>query len=52
MAAILSGCKLTQYDGGKSIACDGRSRLDAVRWAEEIMREIDRKWPDKDRLAE
>ena len=45
-ASILAARKLAQYDGGKRVPATVAAISDAVRWAEEIMREIDRKWPD------
>ncbi len=44
MAAILAARKLAQYDGGKRIPATVAAISDAVRWAEEIMKEIDRHW--------
>lgn len=44
MAAILAARKLAQYDGGKRVPVTIAAIADAVRWAEEIMREIDDKW--------
>jgi hypothetical protein len=46
MAAILAARKLAQYDGGKRVPATVAAIADAVRWAEEIMREIDGRWPD------
>ena len=34
-----------QNDGGKRVPATMAVILDAVRWAEEIMREIDSRWP-------
>jgi hypothetical protein len=45
MAAILVARKLAQYDGGRRVPATVAAISDAVRWAEEIMREIDRRWP-------
>ena len=45
MAAILAARKLAQYDGGKRVPATVAAISDAVRWAEEIMREIDQRWP-------
>jgi hypothetical protein len=47
MAAILAARKLAQCDGGKRIPATGAAISDAVRWAEEIMKEIDGRWPLK-----
>jgi hypothetical protein len=38
-ASILAARKLAQFDGGKSAIAD------AVRWAEEILKAIDDRWP-------
>lgn len=45
-AAILAARKLSVFEGGKRIPATVAAISDAVRWAEEIMREIDRKWPE------
>jgi hypothetical protein len=45
MAASLAARKLAQYDGGKRVPATVAAISDAVRWAEEIMREIDERWP-------
>jgi len=47
MAAILAARKLAQYDGGKRVPATVAAISDAVRWAEEILREIDGRWPTK-----
>jgi len=44
-ASILAARKLAQYDGGKRVPATVAAISDAVRWAEEIMEEIDRRWP-------
>ncbi|MGA8429172.1 MAG: hypothetical protein WB729_05095 [Candidatus Sulfotelmatobacter sp.] len=44
-ATILAARKLAQYDGEKRVPATVAAISDAVRWAEEIMREIDRHWP-------
>jgi hypothetical protein len=44
-ATILAARKLAQYDGGKRVPATVAAIADAVRWAEEIMREIDSRWP-------
>jgi len=46
-AAILAARKLAQYDGGKRVPATISAMSDAIRWAEEIMLEIDRPWPVK-----
>jgi len=43
--SILAARKLANYDGGKRVPATMSAIADAVRWAEEIMREIDRRWP-------
>jgi hypothetical protein len=47
MAAILAARKLAQWDGGERVPATVAAVTDAVRWAEEIMAEIDRRWPSK-----
>jgi hypothetical protein len=44
-ASILAARKLAQYDSGKRVPATVAAIADAVRWAEEIMREIDHRWP-------
>jgi hypothetical protein len=52
MAAILAARKLAQWDGGKRVPATVAAIADAVRWAEEIMKAIDDRWPDtKNRTA-
>jgi hypothetical protein len=46
-ACILASRKLAQYDGGKKVPATVSAISDALRWAEEIMCEIDRRWPGK-----
>ena len=46
MAAILAARKLAQYDRIRMVPATVSAIADAVHWAEEIMREIDRKWPE------
>ena len=45
--SILAARKLAQYDGGKRVPATMSAIADAVRWAEEIMKEIDERWPVK-----
>jgi len=52
MAAILAARKLSQYDGGKRVPATVSAIADSVRWAEEIMRAIDERWPDTQRRTE
>jgi hypothetical protein len=47
MAAILAARKLAPYDAGKRVPATMTAIGDAVRWAEEILREIDRRWPSR-----
>jgi hypothetical protein len=47
MAAILAARKLAQYDGGKRVPATVAAISDAIRWAEELMCEIDRRWPSR-----
>ena len=44
-ASILAARKLAQFDGGKKVPATVSAIADAVRWAEEIMRAIDERWP-------
>lgn len=46
-ACILAARKLAQYDGGRKVPATVSAISDALCWAEEIMREIDRRWPSK-----
>jgi hypothetical protein len=46
-ASILAARKLAQYDGGKRVPATVTAISDAVRWAEEILRELDQRWPVK-----
>lgn len=48
MAAILAARKLAQYDGGKRVPTVA-AISDAVRWAEEIMRAVDERFPSRER---
>jgi hypothetical protein len=47
MASILAARKLAQYDGGTRVPATINAVADAVRWAEQIMVEIDRRRPLK-----
>jgi hypothetical protein len=47
MAAILAARKLAQYDGGKRVPATVAAISDAVRWAEEIMRQIGSVFPSR-----
>jgi len=44
-ASILAARKLAQFDGGKRVPATMSAVADAVRWAEEIMKAIDDRWP-------
>jgi hypothetical protein len=44
-ATILAARKLAQFDGGKKVPATISAIADAVRWAEEIMKAIDERWP-------
>ena len=48
MASILAARRLAQYDGGKRVPATISAIADAVRWAEEILKEIDRRWPKRE----
>jgi hypothetical protein len=44
-ASILAARKLAQYDSGARVPATVAATADAVRWAERIMEEIDRRHP-------
>jgi len=44
-ASILSAPKLAQYEPGKRVPATICAVADSIRWAEEIMEEIDRRHP-------
>jgi hypothetical protein len=44
-AAILAARKLSGFDGGKRVRATIAAISDAVRWAEELMKAIDDRWP-------
>ena len=44
-ASILAARKLAQFDGGKKVPATVGAIADALRWAEEIMKAIDERWP-------
>ena len=46
-ASILAARKLAQFDGGKRVPATISAIVDAVRWAEEIMKAIDERWPTR-----
>ena len=45
-ASILAARKLAQYDGGAKVPATICAISDAIRWAEQIMNEIDTRWAD------
>lgn len=44
-ASILAARKLAQYEGGTRVPATVSAIADGLRWAEEILKEIDRRWP-------
>jgi hypothetical protein len=44
-ASILAARKLSQHEGAKKVPATVSAIADAIRWAEEILAEIDRRWP-------
>ena len=46
-ASILASRKLAQYDSGARVPATVSAIADAIRWAERIMEEIDRRHPAK-----
>jgi hypothetical protein len=44
-ASILAARKLSAYESGTRVPATVAAISDAVRWAEEIMRVIDERWP-------
>jgi hypothetical protein len=46
-ASILAARKLAQWDGGKRVPATVAAISDSIRWAEEILAEIDRRHPMK-----
>jgi hypothetical protein len=44
MASILAARKLASYDPDKRVPATMCAIADAVRWAEQIMKEIDSRW--------
>ena len=47
MAAILAARKLSQYEGPARVPATISVIADAIRQAEQILTEIDRRWPWK-----
>ena len=50
-ASILAARKLAQYDSGARVPATVSAIADAVRWAERIMEEIDRRYPAKQEIS-
>lgn len=50
-ASIFSARKLAQYDSGARVPATVAAVADGVRWAEEIMRAIDERWPLRNERA-
>jgi hypothetical protein len=50
-AAILAARKLSPFDGGKRVPATIAAISDAVRWAEELMKAIDDRWPSRNERA-
>jgi hypothetical protein len=48
-ASILAARKLAQYDSGARVPATVSAIADSIRWAEQIMDEIDRRWPLNER---
>ena len=46
---LIAAAKLSQYDGGKRVPATVCAIADAIRWAEEILREIDSRRPERPR---
>ena len=47
MASILAARKLASYDPDRRVPATICAIADAVKWAEQIMLEIDRRWPSR-----
>jgi hypothetical protein len=46
-ASILAARKLANYDPVRRVPATMSAIADAVKWAEEIMKEIDSRWPTR-----
>ncbi len=46
-AAILAARKLATFGAGQKVPATITAVRDAVAWAEELLREIDRRWPSR-----
>ena len=44
-ACILAARKLAPYRGGERVPATISAISDSIRWAEEILAELDRRWP-------
>ena len=44
-SAILAARELSSFDGGKRVPATVSAISDAVRWAEELLKAIDERWP-------
>jgi len=44
-ASILAARKLAMYEGGTRVPATVSAIADGIQWAEQIMAEIDRRWP-------
>jgi hypothetical protein len=44
-ASILAARRLAQFEGGARVPATVCAIADSIRWAEEIMAEIDAQWP-------
>src|SRR5271165_4981187 len=50
-ASILAARKLAQYDSGARVPATVSAIADAIRWAERLMEEIDRRHPAKQEIS-
>jgi hypothetical protein len=48
-ASILAARKLSQFDRPVRVPATISVIVDAIRWAERILEEIDKRWPAQDR---
>jgi len=48
-ASILAARRLAPYEGGIRTPATVSAVADAIRWAEHILNEIDKRWPDDNR---
>jgi hypothetical protein len=46
-ASIVAARKLAQYEGGARVPATICAISDAIRWANQIMIEVDKLWPSK-----